>query len=258
VSPRGFTLLEILVALAIVAVLAGAAVTGGLAMRESVRADATAAHLERVASAVHRFAADAASENDGVDALPPDLTHLYANPSGVAGWRGPYVLDRRSPLGLASGPPVDADAWGRPIAYERIGLAPGAAAGDESRARLASAGPDGVSGNGDDLVFELDVAAELRAETLRRLERIRVAILAYHEAHLYGALVSPTDVEPPAGTGALPPDWATARAILVATGYLPDEDRYRRDAWGDDFVADGYVPLWRVVSLRSNPILGPG
>jgi len=251
---RGFSLLELLVVLAILSLLGGGAVFGAFAIRESVHAGATVTHLRRAGDAVHRYVADVASTNEGLAALPPDLAHLYSNPSGVSGWRGPYVLDRRAALSLASGPPVDLDAWGRPITYERLGLAPGAPAADVSRVRLSSSGADGAAGTADDLVFEIEAAPELRAETRRRLDRIGEEILEYHRDHLYGPPVSPTDTEPPAGTGGLPADWDAARTTLVAAGYLPDENRYKVDAWGDAFVTDGFAPLARVVSVHASPV----
>ncbi|HET6203628.1 MAG TPA: type II secretion system protein [Planctomycetota bacterium] len=250
---RGFTLLELVVALGIVAAVSGIAGFSAAAMRRRAFHDATAASLRRLAEAIHRFATDACATNEGVLALPPDLSHLVSNGSGVTSWRGPYLSDRRVVLGAGGGGGAfePADAWDRPLEYVRLGALPGASAADATRARIGSAGSDGVRGNADDLVYEVDVAPELRIETLSRLRRIEEAIRAHNEGHLYGPVLDPLrDAEAPLGTGPLPSEWSQARLLLVERGFLDDDPRFERDAWGRAFAGEGFAPPWRVRSSQ--------
>ncbi len=82
--PRGFSLIEMLIVLGIIAFIAtlvGAGVVGG--NRKAKQREAVAG-LRLVASAVERFELDC-----GV--LPAKLEDLRQAPGGVNGWSGPYL-----------------------------------------------------------------------------------------------------------------------------------------------------------------------
>ena len=142
----GFTLVEVLVAVALVALLAGA--LAPLAVRQ-VRAGRIEATRERMDRLVAAMVGDEASGDHGylgeMGAMPPSLDDLN-DPAGKPGWavdpadgvgygfNGPYA-PRVAPAGGAI-----VDAWN--IAFQYDGATP----------QLTSAGPDRTFGTADDLV----------------------------------------------------------------------------------------------------------
>ncbi len=214
---RGFTLLEIVVAVAILALLAGAVVpVTSKALTYKAR-NATNDELQALSEASAAFFHD-------VRRLPASVAELLVAPAD-AGWSGPYlpgvVTDQLSGL---SGYQVD--AWSRPYVL--------AAAGDVLSIR--SQGPDAKTSTADDLLIQLDVTSIRRAETLARLERINRAIDHYNAQYL--------------STSPLPANYATVVSRLVSNGFLPSSPDYDADAWGNAFVEDplGGTPVVEVTS----------
>ena len=214
----GFSLLEIIVAVSILAILAGVAVPVASSLFNSKARVATTEELENLADATSAFFRDTTT-------LPAAPGDLMVDP-GTSGWSGPYVLlDVFDPVrGI---PTSELDAWRNPIQFQTTGT---------STMRLTSAGQDGSQGTSDDISLDVDVTPIRRAMTLDRLERLNQAILLYNADHLPGAPLSTT--------------YASLLTTLVATGYLPTATGYDADAWGDAFVVDppGANPVVRVAS----------
>lgn len=104
---RGFSLVEMLVAVAIVGLLVG--LVGPAAMRQlsSSRVKTTEAQIAQLRTALDIFQIDTGrlpTEAEG-------LAALVSNPAAVPGWNGPYLRDGKLPL----------DAWGSAFVYKNGG-----------------------------------------------------------------------------------------------------------------------------------------
>ena len=100
---RGFTLLELLVVLAILGLLIGLVAPAALRQLESSKEKITHQSIERIAGVLDIYKLD-------VGAYPTTeqgLLALIARPSGVTRWNGPYL----------KGESVPEDPWGRPFIY---------------------------------------------------------------------------------------------------------------------------------------------
>ena len=125
----GFTLVELLVVLGIIALLAAVVAPQVLRYLSSAKSDAAAAQLKNIESALELYYLDTGTYPKQEDGLPA----LTAAPSGTPGWRGPY-LKKSSAL---------MDPWGKPYLYK--------APGDHGAFDLYSYGRDGAAGGeGDD------------------------------------------------------------------------------------------------------------
>jgi len=118
---KGFSLVEMLVVVAIVGLLVG--LVGPAAMRQlqSSRVSATEAQIDQLRAALDIYQIDTGR-------LPTEdvgLTALVSNP-GVPGWNGPYLRDGEMP----------SDAWGGAFLYQYNGDIP----------RVISLGADGQPG----------------------------------------------------------------------------------------------------------------
>jgi general secretion pathway protein G len=138
-ATAGFTLIEVIVVIAVLAILAGAMAPLIAAKVDQARRFATEDQLQAISDALRAYQRD-------VDAFPPDtgnpvndLGELQADTLGLTGWRGPYLTAQWSAGDYAQ------DAWGGPITYAYVGGAPTAV--------LTSPGPDQVAGNADDIAL---------------------------------------------------------------------------------------------------------
>lgn len=131
-SRSGFTLIEIVIAVAIVAILAGSVAPLAYHEIRQAREDATLRELIALRDGMLKFYDDTGrlpSETEGVLALASD--------PGVSGWAGPYV-------GGGTGDPtaeLTTDSWGNLYLYD---LSPTTNPANAARALLASPGSDGV------------------------------------------------------------------------------------------------------------------
>ncbi len=127
--PNGFTLLELLVVLAVLGLLAAFAVPRVLQYLGGAKSDAAGAQIASLKAALDLYRL----ENGRYPTAAEGLRALVEKPAGAALWLGPY-LDK--PEGLI-------DPWGRPYGY-RI-------PGRTSEVDIFSLGADGQQGGeGDD------------------------------------------------------------------------------------------------------------
>lgn len=217
---RGFTLLEVLIVLAVLVLLAGAAIPLASKARTSAARCATREELVRIGVAAQEYFRD----THAVPGAIPDL-ELRGDSSG---WDGPYLA--ALPRDPSAGEPEVShatDAWSRPY---RVRVA-------ADLMTVASAGPDAAFDTADDVRIRIDFTSIRREETREELAAIQRSVALYEELH--GA------DEP------LPAAWDAALDRLVATELLPERDAFRSDAWGQAYVcllADARSPTARVVS----------
>ncbi|MEM6407165.1 MAG: type II secretion system major pseudopilin GspG [Pseudomonadota bacterium] len=120
-ATRGFSLVEMLVVVAIVGLLVGLVGPAAMKQLQSSRVNATAAQIDQLRAAIDIYQIDTGrlpTEDTG-------LTALVANP-GTPGWNGPYLRDGELPV----------DAWGGAFIYRF----------DGDQVRVISLGADGQPG----------------------------------------------------------------------------------------------------------------
>lgn len=194
---NGFTLLEVIVVLAIISIFAGIAGTVIGTSVLSTEIEASEDRMDQLRDALLAYYGDTdefpAATGDAVN----DLADLVSDPT-VTGWDGPYI---------SSGFENDdflKDAWKRPLAY--------AYASGTASCTIAGNGPDGISGNSDDMTMTIDATAVYKRKTERvrhELEVIKVAAQVYATNNGF---------------------YASSIGDLFGGGYLSDES-YRRDEW---------------------------
>ncbi|MEQ9640275.1 MAG: type II secretion system major pseudopilin GspG [Alphaproteobacteria bacterium] len=127
---QGFTLLEMLVVLALLALVAGFAAPRVIGLFAKAKGDVALVQVEMLAGALDHYRLD-------VGTYPSDeqgLAALVAKPGDAPRWNGPYLQGSEVPM----------DPWGRPYRY-RVVDEPGR--GFE----IVSLGADGAEGgDGDD------------------------------------------------------------------------------------------------------------
>lgn len=222
----GFSLLELVVVLAIMSTLAGIALpvaTRGLA---AARYDETEAELVELDGALQAYFHDTWR-------FPPRFDDLTTNGSGISGWAGPYMLPGLGNVHAEDS--LSTDAWGRAYDIKAVGA---------SRLEIRSRGADGKRSTADDVLLVVDVTAQRRARSLAELRRINDAVATWNATRLPD--------EP------LPKTLDAILSKLAGAGLLPSGDtRFERDGWGDAYVVwpQGSSP---VMSLNSTNLAGEG
>ena len=108
---RGFTLLELLVVLAILGLLIGLVAPAALRQLGSAKEKIAHQSIERLASVLDIYKLDVGS----YPTTEQGLQALLTQPSGVTHWSGPYL----------KGENVPDDPWGRPFQYRSPSQRPG-------------------------------------------------------------------------------------------------------------------------------------
>lgn len=214
----GFTLLELVIAVAILGIMLGAAIPAASMIFRSKATRATREALEELASASAEYFHDTFQ-------LPDDVVDLNVDP-GVRGWMGPYMLTATSDpiMGITD---EANDAWRRPFLFD---------VQSNSVLRIVSSGEDGAFGTEADIEITLDVTALRRARTLEELRTINQAITLYNGTNL------PDDP--------LPTSYVQILTELILAGLLPSGGGYDDDGWGDAYIVSpaGQAPVVRVGS----------
>ena len=117
---RGFTLVELLLVLVILALIGGLVLPGIIGKAEGAKVKAAASQVSRLSMAVESYYLD-------TGATPDSLDQLVEESGGVGGWNGPYV----KPSSLK-------DPWGRDYEYRYPG--------DHGDFDIYSLGADGQPG----------------------------------------------------------------------------------------------------------------
>ncbi|MEJ8569033.1 type II secretion system major pseudopilin GspG [Elongatibacter sediminis] len=119
---RGFTLVELLLVLVILALIGGLVLPGIIGKAESAKIKAASSQVSRLSMAVESYYLDTGT-------TPENLEHLVDDP-GEDGWNGPYV--KESSL---------KDPWGREYEYRLPG--------EHGEFDIISYGADGQPGGED-------------------------------------------------------------------------------------------------------------
>ncbi len=130
---EGFTLLEILVVIAILGLLIGLVAPAALRQLGGARTSVAKQSIERLASVLDLYKLDTGT----YPTTEQGLLALNARPPGIGAWNGPYLKGDGQPL----------DPWNRPYLYR----SPSSRAGREFD--LCSRGPNNQAGDsGPDLI----------------------------------------------------------------------------------------------------------
>lgn len=95
----GFTLVELLLVLVILALIAGLVLPGIIGKAESAKAKAASSQISRISMSVESFYLDTGN-------IPSSLDELVNEPTGANGWNGPYIKNS-----------LLKDPWGQPYKY---------------------------------------------------------------------------------------------------------------------------------------------
>ena len=125
-AEAGFTLLEILVVIAILGLLIGLVAPAVLRQLSGARVNIARQSIERLGSVLDLYKLDVGSYPSSEQGLQA----LISQPAGITSWNGPYVKGDGVPL----------DAWNHPYSYRE----PSQRSGHEYD--LCSAGPDPSAG----------------------------------------------------------------------------------------------------------------
>jgi len=215
----GFSLLEMILVISIMAIIAGSAVPLATMAINSKAKRATAEELDGLQLAAAEYFQDTGE-------LPSTVSDMEQNPS-VDGWAGPYLqaysINERTGLSQYA-----VDAWSQAYSLSSSG----------SVLTITSPGLGGTFGDEHDIAITLDVTPIRRDQTLATLEIVNRAIGQYNTSWL--------------ATDPLPANYSTILSKLVTKGYLPASEPFATDGWGDALVPDpvGRTPVVQVGSIH--------
>ena len=198
---RGFTLIEVIVAVAVVAILASIALPMATAIEDRARVDATRSELAGLSEALRSY-----FEDNG--AFPADLADLAAD-GFLAGGFDDAEIER--------------DAWRNDYDYTPAALT----------ATLISAGVDRTLATTDDLTITVEATPYARETTRDEIRTIRTALRNYETLRIPNTLADlPAHWDSSGGT-------AGAFQELVNENLLPNDTRYLTDSWGSGYSYSG-------------------
>ena len=125
---QGFTLVELLLVLVILALIAGLVLPSIIGQAEGAKAKSASSQISRLSMAVESFYLDTGN-------TPERLEDLVSDPGDAAGWNGPYVKKQ-----------LLKDPWGRDYEYDSPGQH-----GDFDIVSLGADGQRGGEGNDADV-----------------------------------------------------------------------------------------------------------
>ncbi len=129
---HGFTLMEVLLVMAILVIMAGLVTYSYLTIQQNAQADHANNQINVFESAIERYQLD-------LGAPPNTLEELRVAPQGLSNpkkWRGPYL-----------GSDVPVDPWGQAYQYEPTGVD----SLGNPKPTISSAGADRAPGTEDDI-----------------------------------------------------------------------------------------------------------
>ena len=126
VRQRGFTLIEVIIVIALIALLAATVAPNLLSKADGAKRKAADTQLVTIGNTIEFYKLE-------VGSYPQTLQDLITRPSGVDSWQGPY-LKKKAQI---------KDPWGKDIQYNQPG--------EHGAFDLLSYGSDGqLGGEGDD------------------------------------------------------------------------------------------------------------
>jgi len=226
----GFTLLEIVIAISILAMMMGMLGPMTAAMINRGKHDATVDRVNAIGDAVYMYVEDTLK-------TPGSMKDIAANP-GVAGWAGPYLTDGyiADANGIAE---FELDAFRNKMTLAVV---------DNNTVTITSSGAN-TSDPADDITRKLNLTPIRRAVSRKNVEIVNAAILAYNKGYSEGDTPLSANVN-------------TAFSQLTSGGYLPNDKSLIVDGWGDTLIGDpaGLSPMVAVTSknLGGSPSNGGG
>jgi prepilin-type N-terminal cleavage/methylation domain-containing protein len=181
---RGFSILELIVALAMLLILAGVTAPIAAAVITRNRIDDTRREMKSFVAAIQNYYWDC-------KAWPTSLSQLQTNSPAATGWNGPYATDLLSGK-AGSKLSLDQDAWGQAYVLPTYTYPSGGSGSpitftpppSVNQITIRSKGPDQVANTADDLTQAIDVTALKRKETVDELNVLNAAIAAYNRQYL--------------------------------------------------------------------------
>ncbi len=209
---HGFTLIEIVIAVAILIILAGALSPAFTSIEAGQKYERTRSDMELIAGGIRRFAADMGRVPRNLDELLL-LTAANSNPPktyGVAAhWLGPYVQVPTQGSGLT-------DAWSTAFALTKV---------DVNTVRLRCLGENRKSGDTDDLVLTVSIMAQMRERSAFVAATVTQAISSYY-----------ANYKPKTG---LSSNITTVVNTLKSKNLLSSDVDWTKDAWGRALIPGG-------------------
>lgn len=135
-QPHGFTLIEVLLVLAILGVIAAMVVPQLIGRQRDANAKAARLSISGLEQSLELYAVD---HNGEFPTTAEGLEALLSQPNNDEKWHGPYIKDANS---------LPVDPWGRAFNYEY----PGQHHAQGVKPDISSNGPDKAAGTADDIV----------------------------------------------------------------------------------------------------------
>ncbi len=146
IQKTGFTIIEILVIIAVIAILVGLLVSGGTAARRKAKIYRTKAMIASLETALAMYHVDFGAYPDPSTEKNKNLINLLAAVSVFgtnADWQGPYISFKDEDLKGSIPNATLRDPWGTDYTYSYNS--------SDSSCTITSAGPDMSLATGDDI-----------------------------------------------------------------------------------------------------------